>query len=170
MKRRDDEKLHLEREAISIFVNIYNRNHPVKLRLLYQQEKPDAVLQNAKRQKLGLEVTHLFFGSEEAKMLFGRSQETSCSLESLDVLVEELNKRIARKEQKINGYSHDYPVALLIRNASPVFGMSNILAVKGRIRKPQPYFTHTWFLSRDGSEEWLLKDLNDLFAADEGVN
>ncbi|WP_409342981.1 hypothetical protein [Paenibacillus sp. MBLB4367] len=170
MKRRNEEKLHLEKEAISIFVNIYNRNNPVKLRLLYQQEKPDAVLQDAKRQKLGLEVTHLFFGSEEAKMLFGRSQETSCALETLDVLVEELNKRIERKEQKISAYSHDYPVALLIRNASPAFGMSNILAVKDRIRKPLPSFVHTWFLSRDGSEEWLLKDLNDLTEAEKDVN
>lgn len=164
MKRRNDEKLQLERDAISIFVRIYNRNNPVKLRLLYQQERPDAVLQDAGRRKSGLEVTHLFYDSEEAKMLFGRSNESSCSLESLDILVEELNKRIERKERKIADYSQDSadPVSLLIRNASPVFGMSNILAVKDRLRKPQSAFAHMWFLSRDHTEEWLLTDLKEL--------
>lgn len=162
MKRRNEEKLQLEREAIKFFLQIYNRNHTVKQRLLYQQERPDAVLQDARRQKSGLEVTHLFYDSAEAKMLFGRSNEPWCSLESLDILVDELNKRIERKEQKIAGYSHDYPVSLLIRNASPAFGMSDILAVKDRIRKPQPAFEQMWFLSRDGTEEWLLVDLRTL--------
>lgn len=78
------------------------------------------------------------------------------------MLIAELNKRIQTKEMKINNYATAYPIALIIRNASPAFGMSDILRAKELIYKPQGRFTHVWFLSRDGSDEWLMKDLQQL--------
>lgn len=162
--RNDQEKRYLERAAARIFIDIYNRNHEPKLRLLYQRERPDAVLQiqDSLQRQIGVEITHLFYDSEEAKMLLGRSKVNKHSKEIIELLVKELNHRIQIKETKISTYATEYPIALLIRNASPAFGMSDILREKHLIYKPQAKFTHVWFLSRDGSEEWLLKDLNTL--------
>ncbi|OXM82847.1 hypothetical protein [Paenibacillus rigui] len=164
MLRNNKEKRDLERAAAQIFIDIYNNNHDPKLRLLYQRERPDAVVQvqDATLRPIGIEITHLFYDSEEAKMLLGRSKASSHSMELIELLVKELNNRIQVKEAKISTYSSEYPIALLIRNASPAFGMSEILREKHLIYKPQGKFTHVWFLSRDGSSEWLLKDLNGL--------
>ncbi|MFE5319008.1 hypothetical protein ACFQ88_09895 [Paenibacillus sp. NPDC056579] len=156
------EKRDLERAAVTILIALYNRNHSTKLRLLYQQDKPDAVLQDSNHRKLGVEITHLFYDSEEAKMLLGRSRENVHTEEVIELLIKELNNRIIKKEAKINTYSTQYPVSLIIRNASLAFGMSDILSVKHLIYKPQGKFVNVWFLSRDGTDEWLLIDLNHL--------
>lgn len=159
MKRRQNEKLALEKTAIQLFIQIYNQNHLDKLRLLYQQEQPDAVLQINEQDKLGLEITHLFYDELEAKILLGRSDQDPYVQETLDHLIEELNMLIRRKENKMDNYSKNYPIALLIRNASLLFGMSDILSCRNRIYKPQNLFTQIWLLSRDGYSDWLLKDL-----------
>ncbi|TDF98822.1 hypothetical protein [Paenibacillus piri] len=162
MAQDNQEKRALERTAVTIFIRLYNQNHDNKLRLLYQRERPDAVLQDARQRMIGMEITHLFYDSEEAKMLLGRSHANIHSLEVVEMLIKELNKRIRTKEAKIDQYESSYPIALLIRNASSAFGMSDILRAKELICKPQGKFTHIWFVSRDGSEEWLMKDLNGL--------
>lgn len=156
------EKRDLERAAVKIFIDIYNRNHPTKLRLLYQRDKPDAVLQDSNRRKLGVEITHLFYDSEEAKMLLGRSKGNPHSDEVVELLIKELNNRIIKKEAKIESYSTEYPISLIIRNASPSFGMSDILSVKHLIYKPRGKFVNVWFVSRDGTDDWLVIDLNNL--------
>ena len=164
MLRYNREKHDLERAAAAIFIGIYNQNHTPKLRLLYQRERPDAVLQiqDPLQRQLGMEITHLFYDSEEAKRLLGRSKNHAHSQELIELLVKELNYRIQTKEAKISTYATEYPIALLIRNASPSFGMSDILREKHLLYKPQGKFTHVWFLTRDGTNEWLLKDLNRL--------
>ncbi|WP_338552447.1 hypothetical protein [Paenibacillus sp. KS-LC4] len=156
------EKRELERTAVRIFIHLYNQNYESKLRLLYQRERPDAVLQHRNHHIIGVEITHLFYDSEEAKRLLGRSKSPNLNLEVVEMLIAELNKRIQTKEMKINNYATAYPIALIIRNASPAFGMSDILRAKELIYKPQGRFTHVWFLSRDGSDEWLMKDLQQL--------
>ncbi len=159
---RYEEKHQLERTAARIFLRLYNVNHSGKLRLLYQREKPDAVLQRHDQSLLGMEITHLFYDSEEAKLLLGRSKGRVDSKEVVEMLIAELNKRIQIKEAKISQYERDYPIALLIRNVSETFGMSDILRAKEQLYKPQGRFTNVWFLSRDKTDEWLLKDLQQL--------
>ncbi|MCS7462230.1 hypothetical protein N0M98_18990 [Paenibacillus doosanensis] len=162
MTTNNQEKRDLERAAVKIWIDIYNRNHDNKLRLLYQRERPDAVIQDSRQRLMGVEITHLFYDSEEAKMLLGRSQTNTHSNEVVEMLVKELNNRIRIKESKIDTYASDYPISLLIRNASPAFGMSDILAVKHLIYKPRGKFVQVWFLSRDGNNEWLSLDLSTL--------
>jgi hypothetical protein len=162
MIKGNQEKHALERAALKIFIKLYNRNHSTKLRLLYQRERPDAVMQDSFQRFIGAEITHLFYDAEEAKMLLGRSNVNIHSLGSLEMMIEELNARIKRKEIKIDTYVKDYPVMLIIRNASPIFGMSDILKWKHLIHKPLGKYTHIWFISRDGSGEWLMKDLNTI--------
>jgi hypothetical protein len=159
----DLEKKALERSAVHLFIDIFNGNHAKKYRLLYLQEKPDAVLEDDRLGKLGLEITHLFYNKEEAMTVLGKSSEESGRhVQLLNVLIQELNERIAVKERKKSGYCEDYPVSLLIRNASSLYGMSDILQVKERIRKPKGIFEDIWFLSRDGADEWLLFNLDEL--------
>lgn len=64
-----------------------------------------------------------------------------------------------RKNHRIGYHIRNYPIALLIRNASPVYGMSDFLKYKNAIYKPEKY-SHIWFVSKDGNNnEWLLKDM-----------
>jgi hypothetical protein len=159
MEKHNKEKRALERAAVHHFLRIYNQNHEIRYRLLYQHDKPDAVLQDSKQRKLGLEITHLFYDAEEAKMLLGRSNRTAHGPETLDNWLAELNGLIRKKEEKRHGYESSYPISLLIRNASPVFGMSDLLNAKDGVYRPSNLFQQIWFLSRDGSADWLLIDL-----------
>jgi hypothetical protein len=161
-KEHDLEKKALERSAVHSFIDIFNSNHAKKYRLLYLQEKPDAVLEDDRLGKLGLEITHLFYDKEEAMAVLGKSEESGNGVQLLNVLIQELNDRIAEKEGKKSGYSEDYPVSLLIRNASTLYDMSDILRVKERIREPNGVFEDIWFLSRDGADEWLLFNMDKL--------
>lgn len=157
------EKRDWERQAIRLFIELYNREGPgAGYRLLYQQEKPDSVLEErgALRRKLGVEITHLFYSQEEAMrvMNHGRPPE-AVGPGDFSVLLRELNLLIRKKVGKRASYSMDYPIALLIRNVSPGFGMSDFLARRGEVELPEGDFVHIWFLSKDGGEEWRLLEL-----------
>jgi len=157
-------KKKLEREAVDLFVGIYNQTADNRLRLLYQQEKPDAVLMDSRGNKLGLEITHLFYSEQEARQLFQREHRSIIcveSIESIDTLINSLNQLVLRKEAKSSGYSSDYPLALLIRNLSPSFGWSDFNLAWDKIAAPSGAFTEIWLLTKDHSakEQWHLKSL-----------
>lgn len=156
------EKKDLERQAIQLFVQIYNCNHDSKYRLLYMQERPDSVLEAGQGNRLGMEITHLFYDSDEAKKLLGRSKSKKDVTKSPEKLIDELNELISRKESKKKLYSSDYPISLLIRNMSPLYTMSDFIAASEHIYKPNHVFEDVWFLAKGGSEEWLLYNLNRL--------
>jgi hypothetical protein len=156
----DEEKRALERTAIKLLVDSINETSEIKLRLLYQQEKPDAVLQDTLNQKLGLEITHLFYNAREAKTLLGKTNAVKQEPVDFVILLGALNELIEKKEHKKKSYVQDYPISLLIRNASPTFGMSRFLQEIERIYLPEKVFQDIWFLSRDGTEEWRLVSLN----------
>jgi len=157
-------KKKLEREAVDLFVRLYNSTADNRLRLLYQQEKPDAVLMDSRGNKLGLEITHLFYSEQEARQLFQREHRSIICLEStesIDTLIESLNQLVLRKEAKSTGYSSDYPLALLIRNLSPSFGWSDFNLAWDKIAVPSGAFTEVWLLTKEhaATEQWHLKSL-----------
>lgn len=163
--RHDNEKLALERAAIREFIRLFNLRHSVKLRLLYQHDRPDAVLQTSRGDKLGVEITHLFYDAAEAKALLGRPDGSLSGPVTLAHLIAQLNELIKRKESKKMAYDPAYPISLLIRNASPTFRLSEIWAARDHIRKPNDSFIDTWFLTRDGTPDWKLINLDDLHTA-----
>ncbi|WP_025678852.1 hypothetical protein [Paenibacillus massiliensis] len=159
MRNHSDEKSALEEAAINIFIDLYNFNRQDDLKVVEKQECPDYILKNKKEDLIGIEVTHLFYDAEEAKMLLDRSNKELHGLEDSTNYIGTLNKLLKQKEKKIDKYDAIYPIALLIRNASPVYGMSDFLKYKSVIYKPEKY-CHIWFVSKDGNNnEWLLKDL-----------
>ncbi|MDR6883740.1 hypothetical protein [Bacillus sp. 3255] len=162
MNNHEDEKKALEQAAIDIFLEVYNLNNDVPLRMIRQQEKPDALLEGADAQPVGLEVTHLFYDTEEARLMMSRSELTKPGSEVIGNFIKVINDRIAIKELKFQDYSHEYPCMLLIRNVSLLFGMSDVLSHKHKLVQPKGLFTQVWLLSRDFTPDWLLINLNDV--------
>lgn len=158
------EKKELEREAIRVFLRLHNERHSPKYRLLYQQERPDAVLENRRRGQMGLEITHLFYDAHEAMLLLGRTAERRREPGTIETWLFELNERIRSKEEKFAAYSHRYPLSLLIRNASQQFGVADLLSSRGNVGKPMELFERVWFLSRDGGPDWHLLELKELLS------
>ena len=158
MKNHNEEKFALENAAVDIFLNLFNINHKDRYELVERQESPDFVLKGSKGELLGLEVAHLIYDPEESKMLLGRSDNKMHELEKFDDLVNALNSLLKQKEKKILKYESTYPTSLVIRNASPIFGMSDLLRDKELIYKPSIY-KNVWFVSKDGNyNDWLMKD------------
>ncbi|MDF2725291.1 MAG: hypothetical protein K0Q59_4968 [Paenibacillus sp.] len=158
--RHNGEKLRLERAAVREFIRLYNDIYPIKLRLLYQHDRPDAVLQTSRGNKLGLEITHLFYNAAEAKAMLGRPEGASAGPVTLDHLIRQLNELIQRKQVKKQSYDPSYPISLLIRNASPTFQLADIWAARESVNKPNDSFLDTWFLTRDGTPDWQLVNLD----------
>ncbi|NEW06939.1 hypothetical protein GK047_13090 [Paenibacillus sp. SYP-B3998] len=162
MSKHEAEKKGLEQTAIDIFVELYNRNHEHPLRFVQQQEKPDALLEDVEQNLVGLEVTHLFYDSEEARLMMSRSELTLPGTEVLDQFIKVINDRVRGKEEKYREYSHEYPCMLLIRNVSLLFGMSDVLGRKKKLMLPRGQFREVWLLSRDFTPDWLLVNLYEI--------
>lgn len=161
MKNHNEEKAALEAAAIGIFLNIYNLNHPEPLSIWRRQERPDFVLMDTHHHQIGMEVTHLFYDHLEARRVLGRLNPNTHGEENFEGFMQVLNERLHQKEEKFRKYNQSYPVALLIRNASPLFGMSDVLKHKNLVYKPSGML-NVWFLSKDGADEWVMKDLLDV--------
>lgn len=152
-------KRRLEREAIQLFVRQYNQTADSPLRLLYQREKPDAVLMDSLGRKLGMEITHLFYSEEEARQLFQQRHRSFVCIDSFQHLLDGLNQQLARKEAKSAGYSRKYPLALLIRNMSPHFGWSDFNQAWDKITFSSQAFAHVWLLVKDDApQDSVAKD------------
>ncbi|HEY0828343.1 MAG TPA: hypothetical protein VGE40_09630 [Bacilli bacterium] len=162
-------KLQLERDAARLFISIYNQTNINRFRLLYQQEKPDAVLQDSRGHKLGVEITHLFYNESEARQLLKVPPQSFVCIETFDNLVEALNQLILRKEAKSQGYNHNYPLALLIRSLSNNFGWSDFNYAWDKVLKPSSAFTEIWFLARERTDngQWYLKSLGGKYGSSE---
>ncbi len=64
----------LEEYALKYFIEDYERQTGIKSIIISRQEGPDAV-DEINGDRLGLEITHLYYDKDEARMLFGRSEK-----------------------------------------------------------------------------------------------
>ncbi|MFC5406453.1 hypothetical protein [Cohnella soli] len=152
MNNHNEEKYALENAAAEIFLKLYNINHLDQFEIVERRESPDFVLKNKNGDLLGLEIAHLFYDSEEAKMLLGRSNNRTHGIETFDKFLDNLNNLLRHKETKKSIYESSYPTSLVIRNTSPLFGMSDVLRAKDLIYKPTGYKS-VWFISKDEISE-----------------
>lgn len=156
MKDHNEEKLRLEEDAIELFIHISRTDRGLNYRVVAKQESPDYVLADESENMIGVEVTHIFYDSEEAKMLFGRSDKKTYELEKLDNFIKELNIALKKKGEKGNNYKFDYPLFLLIKNASPFWGLSDIEHYLNNLQVPTDIYREIWLLTKDNSSKWYL--------------
>lgn len=147
------EKRRLEIAAVQIFLQHYNRLRKTNYRLLSMQERPDAVVIDTSHRKMGIEVAHLFYGPNEAKVLLGRYDlDNLRSIQSLQHLLQELQRILDRKFAKGQTYEFNHPMLLVIRSASPVFHGEELAPVITQLSVTSGVFQEIWLLARDEEE------------------
>lgn len=145
-----DEKWLLEESAALALVEILNIQQGTSYEILKHEDRPDFVIENqADGMRLGVEVTHLFYDSEEARLILGRSREQDHPPEYMEEYIRRLNALLQQKSEKAKGYSHDYPLALLIRVVSPLFHIYDFKTYASRIVVPSSDFRIIWLLFYD---------------------
>lgn len=157
-----DEKWLLEQTAAEYFVAALNDLYATSFQILEHSDKPDIVIGDSNTgRKIGIEVTHLFYNSEEAKALLGKSDNSPNGLEDIRSFIDRLNQLLHQKAQKAKGYNHRSELALLIRVVSPVFSKDYFDRFERLIKVPQPEYKHIWLLFYNfADQKWdLIKTL-----------
>ncbi|MTI65500.1 MAG: hypothetical protein FH753_02755 [Firmicutes bacterium] len=149
MNEHDRVKKRLEKTAIDLFLTNYNKITKKNYILLRQQEIPDAIIIDDEGFKLGLEITHLFYDSTEAKMLLGRTENIEHKIEDINKLIDRLNRLLKKKRLIGPSYITEHPCILLVRNASPIFHISDFKENIDKIKIPKGVFKEIWLLTRD---------------------
>ena len=159
MNKHNDEKDKLEGYALDYFLN----KHKPYWELVEKKEKPDFLLRSKETGKqFGIEVTHLWYDDEEARMLLGRSNKKVSDLQNADTLIKELNNRLVKKDTKARKYKFDKPMFLLIRITSRVFDKSTFdMYETDIVIPPDCIFKAIWLLFYNfDTQKW--KDLKPL--------
>lgn len=145
-----DEKWLIEEGAALALLEILNSQQGTSYEIVMHADRPDIVIENQlDGTRLGVEVTHLFYDSDEARFVFGRSHNPSHSPEYIEEYIRRLNGLLQQKSVKSKGYNHEYPLVLLIRVVSPLFHMYDFKAYESRIVVPPSDFKIIWLLFYD---------------------
>lgn len=142
------EKKKLEEAACRYFLEAYNRKQDTHFKILKHGDRPDFVVQDGGK-TLGIEITHLYYGDEEAMELLGKLDKASPQVEIFPTLVENLNALLSDKSKQAKGYDVSRPVILVIRAASPVFNDEDFDQLEENIMVPESLFREIWLLARD---------------------
>ncbi|MGC7870330.1 hypothetical protein ACPUYX_02235 [Desulfosporosinus sp. SYSU MS00001] len=153
-----NEKWLIEEGAAQALVALLNSQQGKDYRIIKHADRPDIVIENQQNgRRLGVEVTHLFYDSDEARAVFGRSRAQSHPPEYIEEYIRRLNVLLEQKSEKAKGYSHENPLALLIRVVSPVFHMVDFEVYASKIQVPPSDFAIIWLLFYDfQARAWTL--------------
>ena len=145
-----NEKKKLEELAGKYFLNSYNELRKVNFVIKTQREKPDLeIIDTSTDTTLGVEITHLYYGTEEAKILFGRTTQSMSSIMKPGHLIENLNGLLAEKANQVKNYDFPHKILLVIRVASRIFDKSDFDTKEKDIIVPPNIFSEIWLLPRD---------------------
>ncbi len=159
MKKTRQDKWNLEREAADLFIHSYNALHGAEFVLTKHIDKPDFVATDKELGlSVGIEITHLFYDEDEARLLLGKTSNHVIADEVvLDKLVSVLNNRLKTKSEKAKHYQYYNDMILVIRVASPVFDKATFDALERYISIPQTtVFDQIWLLFH--SESGVVDD------------
>lgn len=146
----------LEESAVKYFLEAY----PRKLRILEHSDKPDFILLDEDGQsKIGVEITHLYFDKNEAKMLLGRTREVEHGVMKAIDLINELNKLLEQKCNKIVAYKKHQSLFLVIRVTSPIFDITTFDAYENSIICPENNYDEIWLLLDDNDKNTRWTEL-----------
>ncbi|MBO9130380.1 hypothetical protein [Bacillus sp. 165] len=159
MRKHDREKYELEHEALSLFLQLYNRTHRNCLSKTEKREMPDFLLRDQCGNQYGLEVAHLFTDHLQAMRLFGREGKKTSGRRQRETVLEKLNAQLKKKYEKWQNYNISFPCHLLIRIFSKELTAATI-AHKQLYTAHNPY-DKIWLLvhSSNEQEEWVLIEI-----------
>ena len=146
----DKIKKKLEKYAGKYFLNSYNERFETAFKIKTQREKPDLVLidENTKT-TIGVEITHLYYGTAEAKLLLGKTIQSIPDVMDPSELIKNLNGLLKEKVKQVRKYDFSHKIFLVIRVASRIFDKSDFDRVEKDIVVPKNIFSEIWLLPRD---------------------
>jgi len=159
-----DEKRALEQAAAEEFVEAINRITGSRFQIIRHHDKPDIVIADSLTGRtIGVEVTHLFYDEEEARLLLGRPVDSvpAFKIETMEEFTDRLNELLAQKAEKSDGYEFSGELGLLVRVVSPMFTKADFDRYERLIRVPDNDYHHIWLLFCDfDREKWdIIKQL-----------
>lgn len=151
MPSQGSEKQLLEYAACQCFLDTYNRLHQTHFELLEHGDKPDFLVRDSQSsEKIGVEVTHLYYDGKEAKMLLGRRPKEPHGVMTMDQLIAQLNSLLYEKVGRAAKYDFEGRLFLLVRVGSPIFDKADFDMWEDEISVP-PFnlFDQIWLLFRN---------------------
>lgn len=151
------EKWLLEEGAAFDLVEALNLEYGFSFVIVEHEDRPDIVIEDqSSGMRIGVEVTHLFYDSDEARMIFGRSLSNERPSENIEECIRRLNALLLQKAEKARGYDHKAPLALLVRVVSQVFRREDFPIYNAKIIVPESDFRYIWLLFYDFNlKRWL---------------
>ena len=155
-----NEKEALEEAACRYFFDAYNNAHGTHFEIKEHRDKPDFLAgDHSTSETMGVEVTHLYYDSEEAKTFLGRSSlpPHPDREKNFDHLAGRLNDLLIDKVKAAVAYDFGLKLFLLVRVACPIFSRSDF------------EMCSDWSYMHSGNpfaEVWLLfhSELTDTFS------
>jgi len=149
-----DEKHRLEESCLLQFVHGYNKLMRTHLRYIRHQDRPDFIVEDSESTRfIGIEVKHLFYDSEEAKILLGRSKRNNHALMNSHKLIGALNECLKNAAKRAQKYDFDGELFLVVRVASPIFDRSTFELFRNSIVIPTNVFNEIWLIFYDAQKQ-----------------
>lgn len=146
----DKIKKKLEKYAGEYFLNSYNQRFGTTFKIKIQRDKPDLVVTDENTKTIiGIEITHLYYGTGEAKLLLGKTIQSIPDVMDPDELIKNLNGLLKEKVKQVKKYNFPHKTFLVIRVASRIFDKSDFDRVEKDIVVPKNIFSEIWLLPRD---------------------
>lgn len=144
-----DEKESIERKALAYFLRLYNRQLNSKFCLNEKRERPDfEVVDKLSGRALGVEVSHIFHDKKEAMMMLGRDDSSIHGIITAQDHVDVLMRVLKKKAEKMECYSYDGPVILVLRDFSRLFDAQTIMDHRLGLKVPASGYREIWYLTR----------------------
>jgi len=116
------EKQWLEKSLMDYFIDSMNKMHGLYYSIVAHKDRPDFIVKEKKQnKKFGVEVTNLYYDSEDAREIFGRGIMTNSKVENIEHYVFILNQLLDKKAHKSKGYDPNLDLILLIGVTSMLF-------------------------------------------------
>lgn len=137
-----NEKLWLEESLINYFIEAMNKIHGSSLKVVIHRDRPDFIIEDTQLdKKFGVEVTNLYYDTEEAKELLGREHNSISKVENIEHYIYILNRLLSKKSEKAGGYDQNHNLILLIGVTSPLFNRDDFENSRDEILIPENKFS-----------------------------
>ena len=145
-----NEKERIEREALTYFLRLYNRQEKTKYRFLEKRERPDFLVKDKHTKEImGVEISHIFHDKKEAMMLLGRDPSYFHGIITTNDHIEVIKRVLLKKIDRVKYYPYKGPTILVLRDYSRIFNANTIESFELDIDVPWEYiYKEMWYLSR----------------------